>query len=478
MPPVRTPNRHSAAAMRSTVRRVVRDKSYFWVVTFIIWAVFYQNLPNISDLAAAASAVVPDATTPQVGVVTQADPFDRFIKIGMLGISVYLIIIRWAVARGLAARLNPGLLALYGLAGLSALWSIDSSATSLRFVSLSANILACFAFGLASWHERRFQQVIIPPLMLILVGSLLIGMVEPAMMTEQGEGISLKGSWHGLMLTKNLFGMTASAGVILCTNLWLTKGKHSLWPLAGILISALCLAFSRSNTSMFATGVGVAFMFAVMKVPFVRQRFATPLTIAVTALILLYELVIQDVVPGVNLLLSPITALTGKDTTFSARTFIWKVIKEHIQMSPYLGTGYGAYWVGPVPTSPSYIFVQVMWWYPSESHNGYLEVVNDMGLLGLGCVLVFIGFYLRQALQLMQIDRPQAALFLALLFQEMILNMSESDWISRSNTFLILTLATVSMARALRDRRAQPAQMQQRPVPAPYPMPLRGNTRY
>jgi len=102
--------------MRSTVRRVVRDKSYFWVVTFIIWAVFYQNLPNISDLAAAASAVVPDATTPQVGVVTQADPFDRFIKIGMLGISVYLIIIRWAVARGLAARLNPGLLALYGLA--------------------------------------------------------------------------------------------------------------------------------------------------------------------------------------------------------------------------------------------------------------------------------------------------------------------------------------------------------------------------
>jgi exopolysaccharide production protein ExoQ len=458
--------------MSTRVKRVVRDNSYFWVITAIIWAVFYQNLPNIL----AGGVGVPD-TGPKLGTVSAPDSFDRLIKMGMLGMSGYLIAIRWSVARGLLRNMNPGLVALFGLAGLSMLWSIDSTQTGLRFVSLAANMLACFAFGLASWHERRFQQVVVPPLLLILLASLLIGAVDPALVTEQGEGISLKGSWHGLMLTKNLFGMMASVGVILCTNACLIKGKRALWAMAGIVICALCLVFSRSNTSMFAACVGVASMVAMMRVPLIRQRFTPHVAISIAVLILLYELVIQDVIPGADVLLSPVTSLTGKDTTFSARTIIWKVIKEHIQLNPYLGSGYGAYWVGPISTSPSYIFISVMWWYPTESHNGYLEVVNDLGLLGLGCVLLFIWFYIRQALQLMHTDRPQAALFLAVLFQEMILNMSESDWISRSNTFMILTLGSVCMARALGDRRPQTADLQ-RQQPARYKSALRGNSRY
>ncbi|HEY0341232.1 MAG TPA: O-antigen ligase family protein, partial [Steroidobacteraceae bacterium] len=261
-----------------------------------------------------------------------------------------------------------------------------------------------------------------------------------------------------------------------CTNA-LLAGSRNWWAIPGAVIAALCLAFSRSNTSMFAACLAVTSMFLVMQVPVIRQRYTAPVIISVTALILLYELVVQHVVPGMDILLRPVTYLTGKDSTFSARTIIWDVIKDHISLNPYLGTGYGAYWGGPVPTSPSYIFLSVMYWYPTESHNGYLEVVNDMGMVGLACVLLFIWFYIRQALQLMRIDRAQAALFLGVLFQDMILNMSESDWVSRSDTFMILVLGSVCMARALGDLRLPGAVAAGR-QPSRYPAGVRGSSAY
>jgi exopolysaccharide production protein ExoQ len=175
--------------------------------------------------------------------------------------------------------------------------------------------------------------------------------------------------------------------------------------------------------------------------------------VAIAGLILLYELVIQNVIPGVNTLMGPILSLVGKDTTFSARSIIWGVIKEHIQGAPWLGSGYGAYWTGPFPTSPSYVFIPLMFFYPTEAHNGYLDIINDMGMVGLMCLLAFLYWFLRQGIQLLRIDRPRAALYLAILFQEMIIDMSESEWLSRTSTFAILLLATTCLSRGLLEVR-------------------------
>jgi O-antigen ligase len=96
-----------------------------------------------------------------------------------------------------------------------------------------------------------------------------------------------------------------------------------------------------------------------------------------------------------------------------------------------------------------------MYFYPMESHNGYLDTINDLGFLGLGVLLLFLGFYLRQGLQLMKYDRNQAALYLALLLEAMVINMSESDWFSRTDTFAVLVLGMTCITRALIAHRAR-----------------------
>jgi exopolysaccharide production protein ExoQ len=432
--------RSANRSVGATVRRV-GGLGGLVLLSILFWLIFYQNLPSTLDGMASQ------------GPAGEANLLDRIIKVSMIAVSAYVIATRWLLARSLAKNINVGAAAFLVLALLSAVWSIDPTATLLRFISLASIVLVCFAIPLAGWHRHRFQQLAIPPLMFVLVASLAVGIAVPDRIAEIGNDISQRGAWHGITHSKNEFGMLASFGVIICVNRWLAGERRTYWAIAGTAVASACLILSRSNTSLFATIVGVLFMVLVMRVPVIRQRYSIHVIVAIAATILLYELVIQDVIPGVNTLLAPITSLTGKDTTFSARTVIWKVVKEHIEAAPYLGTGYGAYWVGPFPASPSYVFVSLMYFYPTEAHNGYLDVVNDLGTLGSICLLAYLFWFMRQALQLMRIDRSQGALYLALLFQEMVINMSESDWFSRSSTFAILALGTTCLSRGLLEAR-------------------------
>ena len=121
-----------------------------------------------------------------------------------------------------------------------------------------------------------------------------------------------------------------------------------------------------------------------------------------------------------------------------------------------LGTGYGAYWVGPLPTSPSYEMLTRLFFYPTEGHNGYLDVINDLGLAGGATLLGYFVSYVRTSLALMKLDRFQAALYLTLLFRAFVADMSESHWFSvLSVDFVIMTLATTALTRSLLQARAQ-----------------------
>lgn len=170
--------------------------------------------------------------------------------------------------------------------------------------------------------------------------------------------------------------------------------------------------------------------------------------------VLVYAMAVLNIVPGLSLILTPIAMITGKDLTFTGRTNIWYTLKLHIHEHPLLGTGYGAYWIGPVPSSPSYVMLKWLYFYPTEGHNGYLDVINDLGYAGLICLLAYFIVYLRQGLELLLLERARGALYLALMFRQFLADMSESHWFSvTSIDFVIFTLATFSLARELLSRR-------------------------
>lgn len=438
---------HRPAAPRRDIGAAIRKAAghtYFAPLLILFWFIFYQNTPDALN------------GIPFKPLSTLGTP-DRIYKIGAILLSCAVIASQWSYARQLLRTLNPGLVAFMVLIPLSAAWSIDSSATLLRYTTLLSIVLLCIAIPLAGWDRQRLQQVGLPPLMTVLVVSLLVGILFPDMVKEKGTDISLADAWHGITFQKNGFGGTASIVTILCAHRLLAPGKHTIWTIAGIVVATTCLLLSRSSTSLLSMLVCVTFMVAVLRVPVIKRRFSTHVVIALFSLILVYELAVQNLIPGVATLLAPVMHLTGKDMTFSARSIIWEVVKQHSAAAPWLGTGYGAYWTGPTPNSPSYIFLSRLYFYPTQSHNGYLEILNDLGRVGLICLLAFLVFFVRQALQLMPFDRGQAVLYLALLFQQMVDNLSESEWFSRTAVCALLILVSTCLSRALSEQRMSAA---------------------
>jgi O-antigen ligase len=380
----------------------------------------------------------------------------RMLWLGLLASSTIVIFWRAGLAWLLVRTLNPFLLGFAVLAIASVAWSIAPSLSLRRLVRLITIVLACTAFVLMAWHARRYQNVVRPILTIMLFGSIVFGLVFPSLAIHQETSAELNGAWRGLASQKNALGALASIALVLWFHAWLTREVRLLPVLAGGAVSVTCLVLSRSSTSLATTLFVMVLLLMLLRSRPGLRPYMPYLLATLMAALLIYALAILNLIPGRGTLMAPIVAFTGKDMTLTGRTEIWAIIYEHIQYHPFLGTGFGGYWTaGPVAGTESYVFVERMGgFYPGSAHSGYLEIINDLGWVGLMCLIAYIVHYGWQSLQLLGIDRNQGALYLALFFQQAITNLSETHWFSvLSVDFVIITLSTTALARGLLEYR-------------------------
>jgi exopolysaccharide production protein ExoQ len=378
---------------------------------------------------------------------------DRAAKIAWMLVGTAIVLRYSQKAFSVVSFANRGFLVFLAVVPLSILWSISPADTVNRYVSIVSIVMVCWAFGVAAWNTRRYQDVLRPFFTAVLIASVIIGIYLPHWIIEGGD---LKDAWHGIVNTKNTFGQVAGFSVIFWAHTWLYENTK-WWRAAPFLALAVaCLLLSHSSTSLLASTFACFLMILLHRLPPYMRRYM-PYIVAFFAVgVLIYLGAVLQLLPGLNILFSPIGALTGKDTTFTDRALIWQIVDGHRALRPLLGSGYGGYWIGPVPSSESYEFLGKMYFYPWETHNGYLEMANDLGWLGITVLFSFLIAYIRQCVALFKGNRAQAVLFIAIFFHQALTNLSESQWLVVTNpiAFIVVTLAVFSLARLLRDQAA------------------------
>lgn len=426
--------------------RWVRDDRFLLSIGAMIWVlIVLMIVPEGFNYASLASEKAP-----QTGSL-----ISRMLWLALLGMGCLLVMWRASFAwRFSYSWLNPFLLIFVVLAVTSIAWSIDPMLTIRRLVRMLTIVLASIAFVVVGWHSLRFQNVVRPILTFVLLGSIIFGLSAPHLAIHQQSEAVLAGAWHGLANHKNGLGNLACITMIF----WFHAGlaRESRWPMAllGCGIALACLILASSATSVVTTLFTLFFLLLLMRTPTILRRYLPWLVTLFVAGLLIYSLALLEVLPGLAKLLGPIGLVTGKDMTFTGRTDIWEIMTAEIARHPLLGTGYAAYWAGPVPGTPAYEFVRLMHFYPASAHNGYLEILNDLGSLGLLVLIGYLVSYVAQSLRLLRWNRAQAALYLALFLQQAITNLSESRWLSvQSVDFVIMTLATAALARSLLEQR-------------------------
>lgn len=435
----------------------IRDDRHAPVLTGLVWLLLVLMIvPDGFDYAGLATGTMPSS----------GSAGSRLLWLGLLGAGFTFVL--WRVRIGILVLrwTNPFLLAFVALAILSVAWSIEPGVTVRRLIRLGTFLGISIAFVSVAWHRSRFQEVVRPILSLLLLGSLIFGVLSPNLAIHAAdESGELAGAWRGLTNHKNTLGALAAMGLLFWVHAALTRETRRLHSFAGCLIAGSCLILSRSSTSLLSAVFACVLLAMLLRPPRSLGPYMPYLVGIFVTLLLAYSLAVLRLVPGLEVLLKPIVMLTGKDLTFTGRSDIWAIVTEHIRFRPLLGSGYGAYWIGPLPSSPSYEFVRKLYFYPGSAHNGYLEIVNDLGAVGLLVLLAYLLMHIVQSLRMFEFDRAQASLYLGLFFEQAVANFSESHWLSVT-TFasVIITLSTFALGRGLLERRLH--QYFGRPQPA------------
>lgn len=326
------------------------------------------------------------------------------------------------------------LLLLILWAGLSTFWSADPATTVLRTIAI---IMAFFAaIGLCIHFDARALARMTTIAVLIGMGLSLLLFVagDPLAQTEIGL--------RGAFTHKNSLGQVTSIGIVLGAGLALRPGDRLLG-FAALAAGLACLVLARSATAVAASAAGLALLPAIVLLGARRlPRFTKPA--------LIVGGVLGALVLGMSYTL--VLELLGRDASLTNRDLIWDFTLDNWSRRPLTGFGFRAFW-----TAPYNIGLVHAYFYDAydQSHNAFLQILLDLGLVGLGLFVLWLLLVFLRAPGAM--GDPDKRVWLVLWVVFLIYAMTEAIFLAPNGfTWFVVTLAAMVITRPRRQRAALP----------------------
>jgi O-antigen ligase len=135
-------------------------------------------------------------------------------------------------------------------------------------------------------------------------------------------------------------------------------------------------------------------------------------------------------------------ALIGRDSSLTGRVDLWEVVWPKMLEHPWLGYGYNSFWLGFESAQSADIW-SIMKWNVPHSHNAFLDLVQELGLVGLG--IFFWGFVIAVQRSIVWLRWNPSILGLwpiTYLSFTLLSNMSEDAILKQDNMFWLLYVMT------------------------------------
>jgi len=322
----------------------------------------------------------------------------------------------WAhprVAADILARQQPMLL-LVAFAFLSALWSFSPTVTLTRATHFGGLLLLGWSAHCVPDPERRIVAFLRWLFVAALVASFVQVIVDPAsgIMPENG-------AWAGIHPHKSDLGGVA----VFCLAVWLPRLSRSepisrrLVAVAVLLFATFMMIQSDSETELLGTvALTLCWIYFRLEVPWPIKLAVAPLPVLI-GLLWFWSFQGGSVDSWMQYLL-------GRDSTLTGRTPLWEAILEAVRQHPVLGAGYDGFWVAG-NTQAEYL-IESVGWDAYHAHNGYLEVLNTVGIVGaflLALTLLQAGYW---AWRYYERDHTLGLCFFLLLLWLLISNLTKS----------------------------------------------------
>lgn len=325
------------------------------------------------------------------------------------------------------------------LSAISFAWSEYADYTT-ELIKTELLQMSVFGVYLAARFTLKQQiTLIVVALSIAMLLSFTVAVTMPSI------GISEEGLFRGIFNHKNDASAYGILTALSSCSLGLDKEKNKT-NFKSWLIFGIAIIFVLATTSK--TGLVLSFFIPLAIALYIHSRWKGEVVVIVLPIIIgIAYIAVTTAISQWDILLPAI----GGDPTLTGRTGIWEVSLQHIAERPWLGFGRGAFWaLGSKTQDEASNAVSAFGFTAPHAHNGYIDLILDIGLIGGFCFAVSLIKLWAQSLRLAYAATMAEQIWpLAFSIFITINNVTESYLLWNTNLFWVIYISTSVSAKKL-----------------------------
>jgi exopolysaccharide production protein ExoQ len=361
----------------------------------------------------------------EAGSMEAGSPIDRAFLTILFCFAIFVLSKRrfnWTSA----IRENLWLILVLGFMLISISWS---PVPYISFKRWTRELIAVFmAFMILS--ERDPRQAVLSILRrvsyVLLPYSLLLIKYYPRYGVNYGRW-SGEMMWAGVTTQKNQLTLLCviSALFLIWTLIRRRRGddipvaKYQTYLEIFLLVLALFLFFGPRRTPTYSATSAVSFaaaLFALFGFYWIKKRHSA-LGMNALRVIIATIVIYGTITPFLGRLsILDVTSTLKRNETLTGRSEIWAFLVPFALSRPVFGHGIGGFWTTEMRRLSS-----------SHAHNGYLDIILDLGFLGLLLISLLLLSFCRKAYRAITCDFDWGLLFVCYLIMVPVHNIAESS---------------------------------------------------
>jgi len=383
------------------------------------------------------------------GNTASNDSGNSYDPIALLSLSVMGIVViarrrfDWA---GIC-RQHGWLVALLAYMFLSTLWSDITLIALKRWIREVIVLIMALVIASEADPRRSLASVMRRSAYVLLPFSLLLIKYYPLLGRAYGRWSGIE-MWTGVTSQKNALGRLCIISVFfLLFALYQRRrdpaadgGRHQAWAdIFVILLALYLLNGADSSTSVATLLLGVATFLGLVSF---RRRKVPQVVLFAVVLFLMGFGASAPFLGGSNV--ATFSSSLGRDSTLTGRTEVWAAVLPAEQQQPLLGYGFGSFWTQArrelyeIPTA----------------HNGYLDVLLELGAAGLALFTVWMLSCVRNLHRAFALNYEWASLGICLVLMGLIYNATESalNTLTEEMTAVVVLTTIVAAYKPIFDQ--------------------------
>jgi O-antigen ligase len=306
-----------------------------------------------------------------------SSPVSRIMIAGMLLGTALPVLYRFRLVTMRRSSFRS-LLPYVAVCSASIAWSQDMEVSARKVLSL---LMSCVfgAYMAVRFPVRTQLKITLAACAILAVLSVAFVIVEPRYALDHAQHL---GAWQGVFSGKNGCAMVMAIGFA-ATLVYRPRTlvercfRVVLLPLFGAII---CL--SQSSGALVVLAVVWLALQMLQQLKRYEKNSRSLMACLCCCIGGLLALAVIESLPS-------ILKILHRDSTLTGRTDIWRAVFISIIKHPFLGYGFGAFWLG-LKGESARVVIAVKWLLPN-AHNGFLDVWLAVGAVGLACLFYAIG---------------------------------------------------------------------------------------